>query len=998
MHHKSRRILTARLVLGTALVLVPLAGFPLGLGKLKVRSALNEPLRADIEFTSITDAELKGLSTSLASRADFEDAGAERLPFLSQIKFNVVRAPDGRHVLELRTDQAVQEPFLHLLLQLEWPGGRLVREYSALIDPPHYVAGRPAGIEPPKVAAAPEPKPPKVESPAPEAVPVPVPETPVAEAPPVPAEPLAPPAEPQLAETPPPAPEAPMPEAIPPVVASDDAETFGPDQRRDVVVIDDSGWPDEDLAPKVEPLEPRPADTAQVPDAPPAEAQAPAPMPGDTVVAEAAPPSGDYAVKKGDTLWEIAQRARPDQTITVEQMSLAIFKRNSDAFFGNNLNNLRAGKVLKMPERDEVTAIPSADARRTFKVQYDSWQEYKLKLASARGGLKVADSKPAAAEAAPAPAPEPQPAAPAPVKPEARVTAGPEDRSKQPDELLRIVRGTLAGQKTTPEQKAAQGETPKDVARNEQSALAERASTLDESLESKQLEQKELGDKLGQVQSQIKNESRLLEIENQGLAKAQTQATPPAASPAESKPAGPPKAEPPAAAPKSEAAPLEAPKPVPAAPIPSAEPAKAAKAPPKRAPPPAPPVEEKGFFASLVDSVLGGSVFPIVGGVLALVGGVILLVYMRRRQRSIAEFEESILASDAVATDSAAPSDTTGQPATTGDTSFLSDFSQGGMGNVHTDEVDPIAEAEVYLAYGRDETAEEILKEAVVKNPERQELKLKLLEIYHQRNDVGAFETLAEELYAALAGRGGKVWTKVEEMGRKLNPENPMFRGGAPAERRADDRSTSPPAASAMFAGGAGAATAIAASPGAATDAMELDANFDFDAGSPAASPSAPAASDDFNIDFGSPEPAAPTAAVEFVPSTPAPSAVKQDDGLDGLDLDRAFADNVVEFSGSAASAPVAEELGVATAADDEIKWELDAPVAEAAPAPVESQASGAGGDQQQWDETATKLDLAKAYIDMGDAEGARSILDEVLAEGNEDQKRQAAQLATQIA
>ena len=179
---------------------------------------------------------------------------------------------------------------------------------------------------------------------------------------------------------------------------------------------------------------------------------------------------------------------------------------------------------------------------------------------------------------------------------------------------------------------------------------------------------------------------------------------------------------------------------------------------------------------------------------------------------------------------------------------------------------------------------------------------------------------------------------------------------------------------------------------------MELDANFDFDAGSPAASPSAPAASDDFNIDFGSPEPAAPTAAVEFVPSTPAPSAVKQDDGLDGLDLDRAFADNVVEFSGSAASAPVAEELGVATAADDEIKWEFDAPVAEAAPAPVESQASGAGGDQQQWDETATKLDLAKAYIDMGDAEGARSILDEVLAEGNEDQKRQAAQLATQIA
>ena len=991
MHHKTRTF-TARLVLGTALVLVPLAGYPLGLGKLKVRSALNEPLRADIEFTSITDAELKGLSTSLASRADFEDAGAERLPFLSQIKFNVVRSPDGRHVLELRTDQAVQEPFLHLLLQVEWPGGRLVREYSALIDPPHYVAGKPAGIEPPQVAVAPEP--PKVEAPAPEAMPVPPPETVAATAPPTPAEPPVPPAEPQVAEAPPVMPEATMPEAIPPVAGSVDTETFGPDGRQDVVIVSDSGWPDDEIAPKVEPLEPRPVDTAQAPDAPAPEAEAPAPAATETVVAEAAPPSSDYAVKKGDTLWEIAARARPDQTITVEQMSVAIFKRNSDAFFGNNLNNLRAGKVLKMPEREEVTATPSADARRTFRAQYDSWQEYKLKLASASGGLKVADSKPAAAEAPPAPAPEPQPAAAAPVKPEARVTAGPEDRSKQPDELLRIVRGTLAGQKTTPDQQAAQGEAPKDVARNEQSALAERASTLDESLESKQLEQKELTDKLGQVQSQIKNESRLLELENQSLAKAQTQATPP---PAEApKPAETPKAEAPQTeAPKPEATPLEPPKPVPAAPIASAEPAKAAKAPPKRVPPPAPPAEEKGFFASLLDDLLGDSTLPIVGGVLALAGGVILMVYLRRRQRSIAEFEESILASDAVATDSAAPSDTTGQAVTTGDTSFLSDFSQGGMGNVHTDEVDPIAEAEVYLAYGRDETAEEILKEAVVKNPERQELKLKLLEIYHQRNDVAAFETLAEELYAALAGRGGKVWNKVEDMGRKLNPENPMFRGGAPAERRSGDHATAPPAAATMFAGAAAAGAATTAAP-ASSDGMELDSNFDFDAGSVAGSPATPAASDDFNIDFGQ-EAAAPTAAVEFVPSAPAPTEAKQDDGLDGLDLDRAFADNVVEFSGSAASAPVADDLGVAVA-DEEIKWELDAPVAEAAPAPAESPASEATGEQQQWDETATKLDLAKAYIDMGDAEGARSILDEVLAEGTEDQKKQAAQLASQIA
>jgi len=983
MHHKSRTSFTARLVLGTALVLVPLAGYPLGLGKLKVRSALNEPLRADIEFTSITDAELKGLSTSLASRADFEAAGAERLPFLSQIKFNIVRRPDGQYVLELKTDQAVQEPFLHLLLQLEWPGGRLVREYSALIDPPNYAAGKPSGIEPPRIAAAPAvepepiPEPPKAQAGAPAAA-LPAPESVV------PVTPPAPPVgeTPKVAEAAPAAPEPKAPEA-PSALAPADSETFGPEERREIVIASDSGWPDEEAPPKVEPLEPRPTEPAQAPEPPPATETASTPA----IPSVPPPPSGDYAVKKGDTLWAIADRARSDKDISVEQMSLAIFERNRDAFFGNNLNNLRAGKVLKIPEREQVTALSSADARRAFKAQYDSWQEYKLKLASASGGLKVADSKPAATPTEPAPAPAPPaPTSAAAPKPEARAAAGPEDRSKQPDELLRIVRSTLSGQKTTPDQKAAQGEAPKDTARNEQNALAERASTLDESLESKQLEQKELGDKLGQVRSQIKNESRLLELENKGLAKAQTQATPPTPPAEATKPVEPTKAEAPKDAATPQVAPMEAPKPVPAAPIP----ATAEKAPKKPAPAPAPVAEEKGFFASLFDDFIGGSLLPIVGGVLVLVGGVILIIYMRRRQRSIAEFEESILASDAVATDSAAPSDTTGQAVTTGDTSFLSDFSQGGMGNVHTDDVDPIAEAEVYLAYGRDETAEEILKEAVIKHPARHELKLKLLEIYHQRNDVAAFETLAEELYAALAGRGGKVWEKVEDMGRKLNPENPMFRGGAPATRRAGDAPTTPPTAHvAAPAAAAVAATTMVASS-AAADKTEL-ADFDFDTGG-AATPAA-SASDDLNLDFTS-----ASAAVEFVPNASAASQGKTDDGLDGLDLDRAFADNVVEFSSAAPSA-ASEELGVATAADDEIKWDVDAPVAEAATQESDvAVAAAPAGDQQQWDETATKLDLAKAYIDMGDAEGARSILDEVLAEGTEDQKKQAAQLASQIA
>ena len=90
------------------------------------------------------------------------------------------------------------------------------------------------------------------------------------------------------------------------------------------------------------------------------------------------------------------------------------------------------------------------------------------------------------------------------------------------------------------------------------------------------------------------------------------------------------------------------------------------------------------------------------------------------------------------------------------------------MGSMQADEVDPLAEAEVYLAYGRDEQAEEVLKEAAARNPTRHELKLKLLEIYRQRDDVKSFETLAEELYPA-AGQGDlTTWHKVAEMGVEI--------------------------------------------------------------------------------------------------------------------------------------------------------------------------------------------------------------------------------------
>jgi pilus assembly protein FimV len=387
----------------------------------------------------------------------------------------------------------------------------------------------------------------------------------------------------------------------------------------------------------------------------------------------------------------------------------------------------------------------------------------------------------------------------------------------------------------------------------------------------------------------------------------------------------------------------------------------------------------------------GDLIMPAMIGLLVIVGGAIGFVYMRRRRKSIAEFEESILASEGMtALEGSTTTDTAGaRAAPSGDTSFLSDFSQGGMGTVHTDEVDPIAEAEVYLAYGRDETAEEILKDAIVKNPKREEIKVKLLEIYHQRNDVNAFETLAEEYYAQQGGRPGKLWPKVEEMGRKLNPNNPMFRGGAPGKAVAAAAAAATAFTSTLSdVQPIGARAHVAEEPATQPPSM-LDFNMGGEAPQTA---QAETTAFDFDLGAATAEAEGGGTSIEFEPakSAPAPAAPS----FESMDLGSP-ADTGIAFdlggAATAEEAPAAE--APAASSDTSLNWDFEAGGA-AAEAPAAAGAESAGSS---WDETATKLDLAKAYIDMGDAEGARSILNEVMSEGNAEQKQQARDLAAQI-
>ncbi|NOT14016.1 MAG: hypothetical protein HOP21_00295, partial [Methylotenera sp.] len=202
----------------------------------------------------------------------------------------------------------------------------------------------------------------------------------------------------------------------------------------------------------------------------------------------------------------------------------------------------------------------------------------------------------------------------------------------------------------------------------------------------------------------------------------------------------------------------------------AAKPAKPSKPVVKKPTPPPEPVQE----ISLVDTLLDSVSLPMLGSL----GGLGLLsagwMYLRnRRKKDLDSFERGILTSGGLRANTVFGS-TTGNSSVS-DSSFLTDFAQSADGSmIDTNDVDPIAEAEVYMAYGRDAQAEEILKDAITKEPKRYELHLKLLELYANNKDAPSFETIAGELYTTL-GAADPVWAKVIALGVTVEPSNPLY-------------------------------------------------------------------------------------------------------------------------------------------------------------------------------------------------------------------------------
>src|SRR6185295_10730839 len=175
------------------LLAAPLGAWGLGLGDIELQSALNQPFQAQIVLVSATPDELAGLKVALAGEDAFHRYGLDRAGYLQQLQFRIVTDRYGRSVVQVTSRESIAEPFVDLLVEATWPRGRLLRQYTVLLDPPVLLPApaaptpvQPAEtrrVEPAEPAAPitrPAPPPPRRPEPAPEAAPVapPAPSTP----------------------------------------------------------------------------------------------------------------------------------------------------------------------------------------------------------------------------------------------------------------------------------------------------------------------------------------------------------------------------------------------------------------------------------------------------------------------------------------------------------------------------------------------------------------------------------------------------------------------------------------------------------------------------------------------------------------------------------------------------------------------------------------------------------------------------------------------------
>lgn len=314
----------------------------LGLGDLAVNSSLNEPLEATIELLGLDGLTSGQIQARLGSVDEFERANINRDFLIDDIQLEIIILSREQGILRLTSEEPVIEPFLSMVINVGWPTGRLMRDYTALIDLPVFVSDQP------------------------QVVPLDVPQTPT----------------PVREETPAPEPQAEVISTAEPVVpAVEEMPESAPAESAQDIAEQENG--EAEAESDIEALAEQETAELMVAEEPEPEAEADTgvtEVSGDLVeevaeevalFEEPAEPEEAAAVtvESGDTLYDIAASNRLATSVSVEQTMLAIQRANPDAFIDNNINMIRVGQVLRIPSIQEVQSIDQAQALNQIALQ-----------------------------------------------------------------------------------------------------------------------------------------------------------------------------------------------------------------------------------------------------------------------------------------------------------------------------------------------------------------------------------------------------------------------------------------------------------------------------------------------------------------------------------------------------------------------------------------------------------------------------------------------------
>jgi pilus assembly protein FimV len=749
----------------------------------------------------------------------------------------------------------------------------------------------------------------------------------------------------------------------------------------------------------------------------PMPAARPAPAPAAATATRSAAPEAAQAagdkvtVQRGDSAGRIAAAHKPPN-VSLDQMLVALLQANPQAFAGGNVNRLKAGAVLQLPTPEQAAQASDPEATRTIIAQSRDFNEFRRRLA------------------------EGVPAAPAAAS--QRQASG-----KVQTEVQEKNAAPATPDKLTLSKGAVQGKAAAD-------RIAQQRQADDAAMRLAELN-KNITD-LNKLQSSTAAPAAAVAAASGSKAPAgpavpvaplqapaASASAPAAAAPASAAVASASAPQAAASSVASIAAGASSPAAAASAPAIAAKPASAPAAKPTITKKPAPvalPVEEP----SLLDDLLENPIMLAAGAaVVALLAG--FGVYrLRQRKKSPqvdSSFLESRLQPDSFFGGSGGQRIDTAEGGATGSSMVYSPSQLDAAGDV-----DPVAEADVYLAYGRDLQAEEILKEALRVSPHRVAIHSKLLEIYAKRRDAKAFEVTATDAYGLTHGEGLE-WEHICELGRELDPSNALYQpGGAPS-------GTAP-----LVAAGAAAAARARALESPATTSPDLDLDLDFSSGDePGSGASTQSAAahlheapehDHVDLDFDGAEAAEPALNLPVTHEAAATPTATAREASAALDEPLSFELPTIEephpgsahtaaAAGAATPEPAAHEDALSfdmdpepiatptpaaaapapapAVADDKmiefdlgaLSLDLDSPAATKAEPAVHS-LSGAedshstqGLDEASSDPLATKFALAQEFSAIGDPDGARSLAEEVLAEASGDLKTRAQKFLAEI-